>query len=222
MSDNKLLVFDLSRLVVEQGQVPTETSGYSDPAIIFEDYTGGKKPFRITLLHMGVHSGTHYDTPSHFLFDENGPLDKTVTDYDVSTFVGRAVLLNFYNHGPVTANDLLPFREMVAIDGGIPVIRNGGDSKDSLTPEAREEISSWRPKYVVAGEGWNHVSPYDPLNMFYPDTEFFLREARIPVLMDPDHVMMSRVRDGDLLIAAPVKFNKVEAAFVRFIAIRGL
>ncbi len=208
MSDKKLLVLDLSRLVVEQGQVPTESPGYSDPAIIFEDYTGGTKPFRITLLHMGVHSGTHCDTPSHFLFDANGPLDKTITDYDVSNFVGRAVVMNFYGHGTVDADDLLPFKDSIFMGEGIPIIRNGNSATDCFTPKAREELASWRPRFIVAGEGWNHVSPEDPPDMYYPDTEFYLRDARIPVIMDPDHVMMSRVRDGDLIIATPVKFNK--------------
>lgn len=215
-----IVVLDLSRLVKEHGEVPNEQMGYSDPAIYFDDYTGGTKDFRITLLNMGVHSGTHCDTPSHFLFDTNGPLGKTISDYDISTFVGRALILNFKNHGPISQADLVRYKANFKGSDSIVVIWNEAES-DSFTPKAREELASWKPKLIIAGQAWDHLSAEDPKDLLYPDTAYYCKYAQIPVIMDPDHAMMSRVRDDDLIIAAPVKYDGVEAAPVRLIAIKG-
>ena len=220
--DEKLIVLDLSKLVVEHGKVPNEKFGYSDPAIYFDDYTGGTKPFRITLLNMGVHSGTHCDTPSHFLFDEKGPTAKTISDYEIASFVGRASILDFYGHGSVTPQDLAKYRVSVVENGHIPIIMNGKNEMDCFTPASRAELASWNPKLIIAGEGWDHVSPEDPDGSLYPDTEYYLRHAQIPVIMNIDHLMMSRVRDGDLIVAAPIKLQGVEAAPVRLLAIKGV
>src|SRR5260370_13878631 len=102
-------VFDLSLTVSEDTFVMAEPSGYTNPPIRFEAWaTIEEKGYCLTALHMGAHAGTHCDCSSHFI--KSG---RTITDIDVSTFVVRAVVLDFVGKGRMTAESLLPYRDQI-------------------------------------------------------------------------------------------------------------
>ena len=45
-------------------------------------------PWRVTALHLGSHSGTHIDAPSHFL-----PDGKTIDQYPLERFIINGMIL---------------------------------------------------------------------------------------------------------------------------------
>lgn len=204
-------VIDLTRLVNPNLEVEHEKVGtYADPPTIFDPYLDdyNERGYIITRLDMGAHVGTHCDVPIHVKGD-----GASISDLPASTFVGWAVVINYVGKGPVTGPMLKPHEKRVAgRPDVIPILRHG--KEESLTPDARGELISWRPKVIVLGEGCN-------IDDRYEDTHAFLG-ADIPMIMNPDHTMIARVRDGDLIVAAPLKLHGLEAAPIRLLAIRGL
>lgn len=204
-------VIDLSVLVSPSIQVPTERMGpFKDPPVTFDRYVSDyrERGHIITRLDMGAHTGTHVDVPIHYRAD--GP---SITDLPLTTYIGWAVIIDCYDiTGPVTPEFLSPHKKRVAgRDDVVPVLRHPKDSP--LTPEARSEIISWKPKIVLTGEGAN------PDDRFL-DSKVFL-EAGVPLIMTADPESTRRVRDGDLIVAVPLKLERLEGSPIRLIAIRG-
>ncbi len=204
-------VIDLTLLVSPDLEVEHERVGtYADPPTIFDKYLDDylERGYIITRLDMGAHAGTHCDCPIHIRAD-----GRSVADFPPETFVGWAVIMDFYGKGPITAPMLRPHENRVKGQPDmIPILRHG--ESDPLTPDGRGEIISWRPKVVMLGEGCN-------IDDRYQDTFAFLG-AHIPMIMNPDHAMTRRLHDGDLIVAEPLRLQGLEAAPMRLIAIRGL
>lgn len=200
-------IIDLSRDVSETTYIVQESSGYSDPPIVFEPWcTVEEKGYAVTFLHMGVHAGTHCDMSSHYVTG-----GKSITDVAMGNFVAWALTFDPNQSGPVGANQIELMRQRMCHrrDCAI-VLRNGTDSP--LTIEARRALVSLAPKFLIAGPGFN-------IDEHYYDSDFFHR-AEIPLIMNPDYDRLKQVIDGDLLVAAPMKLLDLEAAPVRLFAIR--
>ena len=202
-------VIDLSRVVSPDTYVLTEKSGYTDPPVRFETWcTIEEKGYRVTEVHLGLHAGTHCDVAGHYV-----PDGRNVTDYHPSNFVGWAIVLQLKGLGPVTPEMLNPYADRVlgAQDVAL-VVRNS--RADPLTPEARSLLASWKPNLIVSGEGWN-------LDENYYESDFFHR-ADIPLVMNPDLEALDEVRDGDFIVALPLRLLNAEGSPIRLIAVRGL
>ncbi len=86
-------------------------------------------PAEMNQLILSEHTGTHVDSPSHFVPDPDDPARKHIDEVDVTTLIGRAVTLDF---GPFGAtNELVDLaaivaweREHVAIEPGDIVLVN--------------------------------------------------------------------------------------------------
>jgi len=59
-------------------------------------------PAFLNVMIMGDHTGTHLDTPAHFLHDEHDPVRKLCHEIDPMALMGRAVKLTF---GPFEADN---------------------------------------------------------------------------------------------------------------------
>ena len=59
-------------------------------------------PAFLNVMLIGDHTGTHFDTPAHFLHDETNPIRKLCHEIDPMAMTGRAVKLTF---GPFPANN---------------------------------------------------------------------------------------------------------------------
>ncbi len=202
-------ILDLSIPVNEDTVIPSMDTGISDPPVRFEPWVEmAHKGYRITKIEMGIHSGTHCDVPSHFVED-----GKTVTDYPAEYWVGWAVVMDFRGTGPITIDKILPYKGRIANRlNTIPVLLN--THSDVFTEAALKEFLSWNLHAVLLCEGIN-------LDENMIESSEFLK-AGIGMIMNPDYEMVAKVKDGDLIVAVPIKFTGLEAAPMRLIAIRGL
>jgi arylformamidase len=204
----KMEILDLSISVDEDTRVQSESTGYSDPPVKFETWLELEHKYHITKIEMGAHAGTHVDVPCHLVSG-----GKTTSDYAASTWVGWAVVMDFQGKGPISPEMIMSYKERIVGRGYvIPVLRNG--VTDPFTPAARGEFLSWKPQVAIMGEGIN-------LDELYEDSMAFL-QAGVPMIMNANHKMVALVQDGDLIVAAPIKFTGLEAAPMRLLAIRGV
>lgn len=77
------IFFDLS-----QPLEPDMTIFPGDPKPIFSPATGAMKPWRVTDLHLGTHSGTHVDSASHYLAE-----GKTIDQYPLTRFIVPGIVV---------------------------------------------------------------------------------------------------------------------------------
>ena len=202
-------IIDLSILITNGMGVPGENDdGYSDPEVRIEPWvTLDTKAFAVTEINMGSHTGTHCDVSSHVV--RNG---KTISDYDISTWVGWAHILDFTGYKEITAENIIPYKRTLETDKNlIPILKNS--PTDFFTSEARDIIIACKPKAIIMGKGMNQDGIEDTLN--------YLR-ADIPMIMQADHNALKLVEDGDLIVALPLKIQGTEAAPIRLIAVKGL
>jgi kynurenine formamidase len=69
-------------------------------------------PAEMNQLILSEHTGTHADSPSHFVPDQNDPARKHIDEIDLSTLIGRAVTLDFGPFEPT--NEVVGRREIEA------------------------------------------------------------------------------------------------------------
>jgi arylformamidase len=81
---------------------------------------------------MTLHTGTHIDTPLHFL--SHG---RSVDQFPIETFAGFGVVLNLSDKEagePILVDDLTPFQDQIR-PGDVVMIHTGWDTRVSFTPE---------------------------------------------------------------------------------------
>ncbi|AHY45629.1 putative metal-dependent hydrolase [Rubrobacter radiotolerans] len=113
-------IIDLSHRVA-----PGITVFPGDPEVEFEAAASlATDGVNVTRLHLGSHSGTHVDAPSHFIEGAAG-----IDEIDPKVFVGPAVLVDLRKKGerePVTPEDLAPYVGRLGA-GVIAVLHTGWD-----------------------------------------------------------------------------------------------
>jgi kynurenine formamidase len=185
-------------------------SGYGDPQStrtawlrIGQVVDSWTSPFSVSLLQLGAHAGSHIDAPSHF--DPDGA---TVSDLPLAALTGRAVVLDL--RGDV---DVLEVARRLHDDGS-----RDGVTPLILTPPAGlleavvDELIAWqRPLLAFAG-------PVDS-GAGYSATRRLLAADRW-LAVDLDAGAAGRVRDGDLLVVAPLAWPGLEGAPCRVLALR--
>jgi arylformamidase len=92
-------IIDLSH-TLENG-VPTYPT---HPKYSLNPWPSMGDPAEINVLMLGDHTGTHVDSPSHFVRDLEHPQRKHIDEIELDTLIGRAVKLTF---GPFEANNTL-------------------------------------------------------------------------------------------------------------------
>ncbi|HZS94917.1 MAG TPA: cyclase family protein [Chloroflexota bacterium] len=105
-------------------------------------------PWQVTELHLGSHSGTHIDAPSHYGFRQ------TLSDLPSDRFIGRGIVIDVRGKGPddlITLDDLGPARSQVEA-GAWAIFRTGWDqywgagaylTHPSLDRALTEQLVAW-------------------------------------------------------------------------------
>ena len=119
--------------------------------------------YRVTLLHMGSHQGTHIDAPSHYL--EDGP---TLEDIPLSTFIGPAVLVPIITDAGadtmIHPEHFLPFEEGIRRCRRVVYVTNwsqyvGTPHYYTACPELSLTAAQWLVERGVLLVGMDTPSP---------------------------------------------------------------
>lgn len=211
--EGQIVVIDLSVPLDEATPLYSDPRGYGDPPTLIAEWIGiGQSrgtftsPFRVSQLQMGLHTGTHLDAPAHF-----HPGAATVEALAPDSLVGWAVVCDLSGllEDDAAQAALAGRRAAASLIGSLPLILTPAKG---LGPLACDELIVWhRPLIAFAG-------PLDE-DPDCPRTAALLG-AGTYLATDLNPVAARRVRDGDLLIVAPLPLRGVEGAPCRVMAVR--
>ena len=173
----------------------------------------------LSVLTVGAHTGTHLETPLHFV-----PGGLPVESVDVSTLVGPAEVVRIYGRSPVTAADLehanIPAgtsRVLLQTDNTrFKRLHDGVFRQDytGLAPSGAE----WLVHHDIRLVGIDYLSigPYGPVNT---ETHRILLGAGLVVV---ESLVLDKIEPGRYtLLALPPKFAGLEASPCRCLLIEG-
>ncbi len=133
-------IIDLSYTLEENMPVWPTHPRYG--AVVYETYEqGGTSMHR--MITIGEHSGTHIDSPKHFIAGGRG-----VDELDITSVMGRGVVLHAEHitpKGVLTLKEIKEFEEKYGEiqKGDIVIIRFGWEEKYALGREGEEFLADW-------------------------------------------------------------------------------
>jgi kynurenine formamidase len=210
-------VLDLTLPLEESTPVYRDSRGYSDPPTRIRAWVevgeerafrgaSYRSPFRVSLLETGLHTATHVDAPAHFSAGA-----ETTDLLPPATLVGPAVVVDFLAVGEQRrAADLVRYRSRASAAGAIPLLLlppDGGLAADEVA-----ELVAWRRPLVAVHGAIDGDDPACPATASLLRAGIFLAVDLAPTARE--------VRDGDLLVVAPLALRGVEGAPARVLAIR--
>jgi kynurenine formamidase len=200
-------IIDLTLPLDEHTPAYTEPDGYRDPAYVAESWaTLAAQGYSVHRLELGTHTGTHLDAPAHFYAD-----GKTVDQIPPATLVGRAVVVDVRHEARVTAETLQPFARPVR-GGRLPLLL-APEAGVPLSVEAVSLVAAWRPPLILyAGQFVDEDQPYHHNRVWLG--------ASIPLVTDLALEATALVRDGDLLVVAPLHLVGMDGSPCRVFALR--
>jgi arylformamidase len=184
---------------------------------------------------MPMHTGTHVDSPLHFI-----PDGKSLDKYDVSDFMGEGVVLDFRNKKPgegITSKDLEPFVDSIH-EGDIVMLctnwsKRKGFNKEYMymwpypEPSACDFVASKKVK-AVGTEGmsigpWSGTVPAQgPISKFTSAEvhKALLKEGILVIegLANLEATLDGHSQNRAFFSFAPLKFKGVEGAPCRAFA----
>lgn len=172
-----------------------------------------------SVLTTGAHTGTHVDSPLHFV-----PGGLTTDALDLNTLVGPAEVVEIYGRSPITAADLehaniAPKAERVLLKtDNTRFLRLQGPKFHTdytgLAPSGAEWLVHHGIRLV--GVDYLSVGPYGPVNT---ETHRILLGAGVVVL---ESLVLDKIVPGEyLLLALPPKFAGLEASPCRCVLVEG-
>ena len=175
---------------------------------------------RTTHLHIGTHSGTHIDAPSHFIID-----GLTIDMLNLNKFLGAAFVYNLQNTAPgqeVNANELLSLK-VSNVENKILIFNFGWGSnfgnndyyskQPYFSKSACEYIVSLKPKMI----GYDLAMPDSPLNnqasnCDSPAHKLFLKKG-IPLL---ENLKLPTDLPNEIYVSCvPLKLRNLDGSPVR-------
>lgn len=193
---------DLSDSIEEHSEVPGE-QGYSDPDVLFDTkpwVTLAIKPYYITKIVIGAHTGTHVDAPMH-VKEDGDSIDRIPNE-----FIGPSVIIDV--NDSLDENNLN--NKLLKVNqNSIIVIRGKSDYK--ISDEFRKQIIRSRPRIVVFGDCVNVDGVEDTIQYLSND---------IPMVMGANQSAVDTLNDGDIIFVMPLKYKGIEAAPVRMFALK--
>lgn len=200
-------IIDLSSPLDEHTPVYTEPDGYRDPAYVAEPWaTLARQGYSVHRLELGTHTGTHLDAPAHFYAG-----GQTVDQIPLSALVGRTVVIDVRHESRVTAATLQPFARPVR-GGRLPLLL-APEAGVPLSGEAVTLVATWRPPLILyAGQFVDEDQPYHHNRAWLG--------ASIPLVTDLAPEAAALVRDGDLLVVAPLHLVGMDGSPCRVFALR--
>ncbi len=202
-------VIDLTLPLDEHTLVYGDVGGYRDPSFVAEPWaTIAEQGYSVHRLEMGSHTGTHLDAPAHFHAGR-----RTVDQVPLVALVGRAIVIDVRQSEWVTASTLYPYFDPVR-DGKLPLFL-ASETGVVLSTEAVSVVTAWRPRLILwAGQFLDEGERYYHNRVWLG--------ADIPLVTDLDSQSSAQVRDGDLLIVAPLRLAGLDGSPCRVLAVRGL
>ncbi len=206
-------IIDLTHLIEPDMPVFPGT----EPPIFIPANTIEKDGFAEKRISFFSHTGTHVDSPAHMLAG-----GKTLDNYDVSTFVGQAFLLDATDcpGGYINLEQLLPFKEQIQ-NSNLLVIRTGWSKywgKESyfegfpaLTPESAE----WIVAQGIRGIGIDAIS-IDQMGLDFPVHNILFASG---VLVIENLTNLDLLEQEFTFIYLPLKIIDADGAPARAIAI---
>lgn len=192
-------IIDLTKPITHGMRVYT-----GDPEVTFQLHVSLKeKGYRVTKIQLGTHTGTHIDAPMHMI-DKGESIDKI----PLEELVGVAKKIRV-NKKVVEERDIPDLKENVNTIFLIETREAG-----YLTKEAARKIVKLGVKTVIF-----HEKCYidEPGNSDYPIHKYLLKSS---VHIVSEAINFDEVKDGDLIIVAPLKLVGVDGAPCRVVALR--
>ena len=173
----------------------------------------------LSVLTVGAHTGTHLETPLHFV-----PGGLTVETVDVNVLVGPAEVVQIYGRSPITAADLEhanipPKAERVLLKTDNTRFKRLHDDffhqdYTGLAPSGAEWLV--RRQVRLVGIDYLSIGPYGPVNT---ETHHILLGAGIVVV---ESLMLNKIVPGEyFMMALPPKFSGLEASPCRCVLVEG-
>lgn len=204
-----MLVIDLTLPLDERTPVYSDAGGYRDPAYVSRPWaTISEHGYSVHHLELGTHTGTHLDAPAHF-----HTARRTVDQVSLPALVGRAVVIDVRRLPRVTTTALSPYADPVHA-GGLPLFL-APQTGVPLSEGAVAAVVVWRPRLVLySGQFLDEGGRYFHNRIWLG--------ADIPLATDLDPQGAEQVRDGDLLITAPLRLVGLDGSPCRVLALREL
>lgn len=200
-------VIDLTLPLNENTLVYAEPSGYQDPAFAAVPWaTLAERAYSVHRLEMGTHTGTHLDAPAHFHAGGH-----TVDQIPPSAFVRRAVVIDVRPITRVTALTLRPYAGRL-LEGAVPLFL-APEIGVPISEGAVAAVATWRPRLIL------YTGQFVDERERYHHNRVWLG-ADIPLVTDLDIQVSAQVRDGDLLIVAPLRLVGLDGSPCRVFAVQ--
>jgi kynurenine formamidase len=185
-------VLDLTLPLDGDTPVYAEPDGYRDPPFVAYPWaTHAEQGYSVHRLEMGSHTGTHLDAPAHF-----HPTGRKVDQIPATALVGRALVIDVRSSARVTVQALRPYSARI-LEGALPLLL-APESGVPIERGAVAAVAKWAPALVLyAGRIEDEEEPHY-------HNRVWLR-AGIPLVTDLDSRAAEQVRDGDLVIVAPLR-----------------
>lgn len=172
-----------------------------------------------SVLTMGAHTGTHVDSPLHFV-----PGGLTLEALPLDTLVGPAEVVEIYGRSPITAADL----EHANVPPGTQRMLLKTDNTRFLRlrdPKFHKDYTGLAPSGAewlvhhgvrLIGIDYLSIGPYGPVNT---ETHRILLGAGVVVL---ESLVLDNIAAGEyLLLALPPKLAGLEARPCRCVLVEG-
>jgi arylformamidase len=201
-----MLVIDLTLPLNDQTPVYVDADGHRDPAYEATPwFSVSEQGYSVHRIEMGTHTGTHLDAPAHF--HRNG---RTVDQISPSELLGPAAVIDARSWDQVTAAALR--RHHLLIDSDSMLLFLLPDSGISLTADAVGLVVDWHPRFVLyRGQFVDESGRYHHNRVWLG--------ADIPLVTDLAPAA-EEVRNGDLLMVAPLLLDAMDGAPCRVFALR--
>jgi len=201
-----MLVIDLTLPLNDQTAVYVDADGHRDPAYEATPWFSiGKQGYSVHRLEMGTHTGTHLDAPAHF-----HPTGRTVDQISPSELLGPAAVIDARSWDRVTAAALR--LHGLPVDSGSMLLFLLPESGISLTADAVALVVDWHPRFILySGQFVDESGRYHHNRVWLG--------ADIPLVTDLAPAA-AEVRDGDLLVVAPLPLEAMDGAPCRVFALR--
>jgi arylformamidase len=193
--------------------------------VIFETLGRIQKVGRnTTQLHLGTHTGTHIDAPSHFIQD-----GKTISEIELTKFVGTAYLIDLTHlqeKHPVSIKDVesslksVPFNSILIFKFGWGSnfgLFNYYSHQPYFLPETAEYILGFKPKLI----GYDLAMPDNPVEGFESNCDsqihkIFLSKD-VPLL---ENLYLNEIHARKFnIVALPLNLEGLDGSPVRCIGI---
>jgi kynurenine formamidase len=184
-----------------------EPYGYQDPEFVTEVWaTRDEQGYVVHRLGMGTHTGTHFDAPAHFHVG-----GRTVDQVSGAELVGHAVVIDVRPLPRVVEADLAKYADRVR-EGGLALFL-APDFGVPLSTGTVAAVASWCPRLIL------YCGQFIDEGGRYHHNRIWLG-ADIPLVTDLNPETVIQVRDGDLLIVAPLPLTGLDGSPCRVFALQ--